>query len=193
MVKYYSSEKWKEFEFQDKRKARYAVSNFGRIITFKDKIIGGKLLKGSALEGYRLLSYKILEDDAIVNKYLFIHHIVADKFVKQPSKKHEFVIHLDFKRDNNKAENLKWVTKEQRTEHHKKSPHVLAGIKKVIAKKKLNDGKKLTIKNVVAIKKKLSNPKLKLSRRELAEQYGISEMQLYRIQSGENWGHIKVD
>jgi hypothetical protein len=27
----------------------------------------------------------------------------------------------------------------------------------------------------------------------LAKQFGISEMQLYRIKSGENWGHVKID
>jgi Mor family transcriptional regulator len=27
----------------------------------------------------------------------------------------------------------------------------------------------------------------------LAKQYGVSEMQIYRIKSGENWSHITVD
>ena len=29
--------------------------------------------------------------------------------------------------------------------------------------------------------------------RIIAKQFGISEMQLYRIKSGENWGHVKID
>jgi hypothetical protein len=28
--------------------------------------------------------------------------------------------------------------------------------------------------------------------KKIAEQFDISEMQLYRIKSGENWGHVKV-
>ena len=27
----------------------------------------------------------------------------------------------------------------------------------------------------------------------IAKQFGISEMQLYRIKSGENWGNVKID
>jgi hypothetical protein len=29
--------------------------------------------------------------------------------------------------------------------------------------------------------------------RLIAKQFGISETQLYRIKSGENWSHIKID
>jgi hypothetical protein len=28
--------------------------------------------------------------------------------------------------------------------------------------------------------------------KQIAEHFGISEMQLYRIKSGENWGHVKA-
>jgi hypothetical protein len=27
--------------------------------------------------------------------------------------------------------------------------------------------------------------------KQIADHFGISEMQLYRIKSGENWGHVK--
>ena len=29
--------------------------------------------------------------------------------------------------------------------------------------------------------------------KQMAAKYGVSEMTLYRIKSGENWGHIKVN
>ena len=29
--------------------------------------------------------------------------------------------------------------------------------------------------------------------RLIAKQFGISEMQLYRIKSGENWSHVKME
>jgi DNA-binding Xre family transcriptional regulator len=37
----------------------------------------------------------------------------------------------------------------------------------------------------------LSDPKRKLTFKQLAEKYGVSEMTLYRIKSGENWGKVK--
>jgi hypothetical protein len=36
------------------------------------------------------------------------------------------------------------------------------------------------------------DPNRKTRLKLIAKQFGISEMQLYRIKSGENWGHIKV-
>jgi DNA-binding Xre family transcriptional regulator len=36
----------------------------------------------------------------------------------------------------------------------------------------------------------LVDPKRKLTYKQLAEKYGVSEMTLYRIKSGENWGRI---
>ena len=36
------------------------------------------------------------------------------------------------------------------------------------------------------------DPKRKLTHKQLAEKFGVSEMQLHRIKSGENWGHINV-
>ena len=47
------------------------------------------------------------------------------------------------------------------------------------------------IEQVKAIKKLLGDPKRKLTFKQLAEKYGVSEMTLYRIKSGENWGKIK--
>ena len=42
------------------------------------------------------------------------------------------------------------------------------------------------------IKKMLANPNRKTRLRLIAKQFGISEMQLYRIKSGENWGHVEI-
>ena len=37
------------------------------------------------------------------------------------------------------------------------------------------------------------DPKRKMSFKKIAEKFGVSEMQIYRIKSGEFWYHIKVD
>jgi DNA-binding Xre family transcriptional regulator len=49
---------------------------------------------------------------------------------------------------------------------------------------------KLNAGQVKSIKKILGDPKRKHTYRQLAEKFGVSEMTLYRIKSGENWGRI---
>jgi len=46
---------------------------------------------------------------------------------------------------------------------------------------------------VTRSKRKLLDPKRKTRMKIMAKQFGVSEMQLYRIKSGENWGHITID
>jgi transcriptional regulator with XRE-family HTH domain len=38
----------------------------------------------------------------------------------------------------------------------------------------------------------LQNPKRKLTHKQMAEKYGVSEMAITRIKRGENWGHVVV-
>jgi hypothetical protein len=52
-------------------------------------------------------------------------------------------------------------------------------------------GLKLTASQVKKIKDVLSSKSRKLTIRQLAEKYGVSEMTMYRIKSGENWARIK--
>jgi len=44
----------------------------------------------------------------------------------------------------------------------------------------------------MVIKKLLANPKQTTRLKMIAKQFGVSEMQIRRIKSGENWGYIKV-
>ena len=71
-------------------------------------------------------------------------------------------------------------------EHHKKNPELIKR-KGTIKYSKLTEGR------VRLRKKKIFDPNRKTRMRLIAKQFGISEMQLYRIKSGENWGHVKVD
>lgn len=50
----------------------------------------------------------------------------------------------------------------------------------------------LTQTQVMLLKKKLLDPNRKTRLKILAKRYGVSEMTLHRIKTGENWGHIKV-
>lgn len=42
------------------------------------------------------------------------------------------------------------------------------------------------------IKKMLARPEQKTRLKMIAKQFGVSEMQIRRIASGENWGHVKI-
>jgi DNA-directed RNA polymerase specialized sigma subunit len=82
---------------------------------------------------------------------------------------------------------LQWATKEEMEKHQQKSPAV-------IAYRSLNrkQGHKLTDTIVKKIKQMVSDKKRKMTLKEIAAHFEISEMQLYRIKSGENWGHVKA-
>ena len=59
-------------------------------------------------------------------------------------------------------------------------------------RKKITPSAKLTETQVIRLKKKLFDPNRRTRLKILAKQFGVSEMQLHRIKTGENWGHIKV-
>ena len=83
------------------------------------------------------------------------------------------------------------MNKEEWTQHQFGNPSVM----KNKLRRKLRQAttySKLTYAQAVILKKKLLDPNRKTRIRVLAKQFGVSEMQLYRIKSGENWGDIKV-
>jgi len=47
-------------------------------------------------------------------------------------------------------------------------------------------------KSATSLKKMIWDPKRKLSYKQLAEKFGVSEMQIYRIKTGQFWYHIRV-
>ncbi len=192
MIKFYSSEKWKEIKVHKSLQRRYAISNHGRLLSYEKKFADGRLLNGGFIEGYKVFPHRIVTKKGVKHRTLFIHRIVAEYFLKRKSDNHTYVLHLDFNRGNNFLENLKWATKSEMVEHNKKSPAVIKGRKKTIKHNINSDGRKLTVKRATEIKKRILNPNRKTPMKEIAKQFGISEMHLYRIKSGENWGHIKV-
>ena len=192
MIKSFALEKWKEFQVHHSLKLRYAVSNYGRLLSFIDKIENGRLLKGSKVDAYPVFAFKIRVKGITKDKKIFIHKIVAEQFLKRKSEDHVFVLHMDRSRKNNSTDNLKWATRQEWLEHNRTSPLVLKARKKLIQHNKNRDGHKLTSTRVMLLKKKLADPNRKTRLKNIAKQFGISEMQLYRIKSGENWSHIKI-
>ncbi|MBG7630576.1 MAG: HNH endonuclease [Bacteroidetes bacterium] len=172
----YSNELWSEEDV-------YLVSNFGRIQRKKIFEDEWKLSKTSLIGGYD--SFWIRKKGKKSSSSCYIHRVVALLFLEQKEGE-KYVIHLDFDKLNNKALNLKWVNKSDMFLHHKKNP-------KKIARKGQVTSSKLTEGRVRLIKKKIFDPNRKTRMRLIAKQFGISEMQLYRIKSGENWSHVKME
>ena len=193
MVKIFALEKFKEFHIDPPRKFRYAISNYGRVVSFIDKIEDGVILKGSTSDGYRLFTYKERQEDGkIKNKSFFLYKLVADAFLEKTSDDQVSILHLDRNRANDFHMNLRWVTREERLEFVSQSPFVIEAKKRLIEYKKKADGSKLTSTNVILIKKMLADPKRGNNIKAIAKRFNVSPMQIYRIKRGENWGHIEI-
>ena len=200
-LQFYKNEVFKEIslgEDDDKLQLFYAISNYGRLVSYQYNIEDGRFVNGSKQDGYRIWRYRIFDGKKKgKNKYRyrhrFLYRLVAEYFLPKTSDDQVYVLHLDRKRSNDYVGNLKWATKAEMLEHSKKSPYVIAARKKqlpLLAAKK--GGSKLTETQVMLLKKWLHNPNRKTRLKIIARQFGVTEMQLYRIKTGENWGDIKV-
>jgi len=189
MIRFFWNEEWKELIFEaGALRKRYAVSNFGRIASFSDSIENGDLIKGGVLQGYSTLPMRPYGK----SKTFYVHKLVAEFFVAKENDDQTYVIHLDYNKKNNFYKNLKWADKHEMLAHQKENPVVIESREK--QKGRLSDqGHKLTATQVMRLKMKMNDPNRKTRLKMLAKQFGISEMQLYRIKSGENWGHITVE
>lgn len=193
MIQFYPGEVFKEFEIEYKLKFRYAISNYARVISFTDKPENGKLLKGNSTHGYKQFRYALWRNGVReCTKHIFIYKLVATYFVPKTAENQDHVIHLDYNPSNDFAGNLKWATKEEAEAHIKKSPRVIEAKKKLVQHNIDRKGHKLTHTQVIYLKKKLLDPNRKTRLKLIAKQFGVSEMTLHRIRTGENWGHIKI-
>lgn len=186
MIKKTAGEVWKPLTFSGSKdlRNRYAVSSLGRIASYKDDVLkDGKLLNGSLTTGYRTLNLHRPGHKGT----LYIHREIAKLFHKKASTKHKFVIHKNHNKLDNAVKNLEWATLEKMIQHQQKSPAKVA-YKKRQANREV--GLKLTAVQVRKIKDQLGNKNRKLTIKQLADKYGVSEMTMYRIKSGENWGRI---
>jgi hypothetical protein len=187
MIKKIPGETWKPLEFPGWKllRKKYALSSLGRLSSFSEDIHNdGKLLSGSLTTGYKTLNLHRSGS----NGTLYIHREVARMFLKKISPKHKYVIHINHNKSDNASKNLKWVTAEEMIRHQQESPAKLA-YKKVQAAR--NNGLKLSVAEVKNIKKTLSGKGRQLTIKNLADKYGVSEMTVYRIKSGENWAKVK--
>ena len=111
-----SEEIWKDIEGYE---GLYQVSSFGRIkrlkrvIEIKSKVyktLSEKILKPTKHDtGYFVIGLSDLLNN---RKRYKVHRLVAKAFVKNPYNKPE-VDHIDTNKLNNRADNLRWVTRKE--------------------------------------------------------------------------------
>jgi hypothetical protein len=186
MIKKLAGEVWKPLIFSGWRQLRnrYAVSNTGRIASYKQHVLNdGKLLSGSLTTGYRTLNLHRPNNKGT----LYIHREMAKLFLKKPAASYKYVIHRNHNKLDNKINNLKWSNLEQMIDHQQNSPAKIAYKEKQANRK---EGLKLNATQVKKIKSILNSKKRTITIRQLAHKYHVSEMTMYRIKSGENWGRI---
>lgn len=195
MLNTYPDEKFKEIKTVDKLKSRYAISNHGRMITFSKSFLDGQLAKVTICDGYPMLRFQFYKKKKEKTLYvnLIPHRLVAEYYIPNNNPEKTFVLHLDFDKKNNHVSNLKWVTKKELYEFHKKNPNVIAANKRAFETNMRLKKNKLTENKVKVIKRLIFNPKRRTRMKIIARQFGISEMQLYRIKRRENWKHVSID
>ncbi|ANW97265.1 HNH endonuclease [Wenyingzhuangia fucanilytica] len=183
MINGFRKEEWKDVDFDDVIASfeKYKISNYGRVI----KCIDGeeKLLKLHDTNGYPTIPLTQEVNRKRTSRY--VHKLVAQHFLE---KKEDdiYVIHLDYDKYNNHVDNLRWATKREKELHQYANEEYLKS-------KPKRTYAKLTEGRVRIIKRKLADPNNKTRLRMIAKQFGVSDMQIHRIKTGENWGSVKID
>ena len=181
------NEKWKDIEIVNDgklRRKKYAVSNYGRVVSYTNNIEDGRLLKFGIIEGYQVLTLTCK-----IKASRCVHKLVAFYFLPEPQPEQTCVIHFDFNKQNNSVKNLKWVTREEMFQHQNFNPKVQHARQNHPQRSK---GPKLTIEQVKRLKKAIHDPDRKRTLKQIAKRYGISQMQLYRVKAGKDWAHVCV-
>lgn len=163
--------------------SRYEVSNQGRIrSTYREQEFDGrwgrmvmrfpaKLMKASrTTAGY---CYLCLSKDAKGVKHL-LHRLVMLAFVGESDLQ---VNHLDGDKENNRLENLEYVTSQQNLRHCIDVLGKKRGEGTGVAKLKTEDIKKIRDDNRFL--------------RVIAADYGVTLQAIHYVKSRKNWGHVE--
>jgi predicted DNA binding protein len=182
MIRNYPNELWKEIKFEERfaEDEHFFVSNYGRV--YKTKNDKSTLVKVSVLNGYQVILVKI-KDKGSKRRSLYLHKLMGETFLEKEDEQ-QFVIHLNYIKLDNKLENLKWVTRREKEIHQFKNPHYKTRPRFIPSTTKLTEGR------VRLIKRKLFDPNRRTRLKMIAKQFGVTTMQLHRIKTGENWGHV---
>jgi hypothetical protein len=167
----------------------YDVSDLGRVrshdryiverTTGKKRLHGGKIITPKRTGLYFGVSL-FCEGRG---KRFYLHRLVAEAFIPNPSNK-PCVNHVNFDRSDNSAQNLAWVTYQENTAHSFNAGR----IKPVSTSRGCeHHSSKLTDEDVKALR---TTWKRKSSIKLLAQQYNVTPAAIYKILRGDSWKHV---
>lgn len=179
MIRNYWNEEWKKIVFDNKiaESEKFKISNYGRILNCKGETEFE--VKKSFINGYQNLPLKQKRNGKSTSRY--VHKLIAEHFLERNDG--VFVIHLNYDKTDNRLENLKWATKQEKELHQFSNP----SWKEIVIKRNKNIGK-LTEGKVKIIKRQLKNNRTRINL--IAKRFGVSDTQIHRIKKGENWGSV---
>jgi len=183
-IRTFWNEKWQNIETPGPTKnCDYFISNYGRIKSRHKVNENEQLLKGSTIRGgYKQLNIRLAGQKRFS---LYVHKFVAKSFIPNEDEERHFVTHLDENKANNHWQNLKWMNRKELTEWQ-----IEHGVYDAQNKKR-GSNTKLTETRVKMVKQWIKNGKTK--KKIIAKKFGISTMQLNRIERGENWKYVTLD
>ena len=181
-VKSLPGERWKKVDLpKETNHVEYYISNKARIKSVH-KNNGTQHLLKPTVDPKKYVRCSIKIDGK--NYALYTHQLVAKYWSKKKKPHFTKYIHVDLDRTNNLPANVVWVSDEDWL------AYIRARAKKFGFVPHRKGGKpKLTEKKVARIKKMLQTGRKK--KKYIAEKFGVSHTQINRIESGENWGHVK--
>jgi hypothetical protein len=159
----------------------YQISDFGNIrsldryvnTTYGKRIEKGKILKKPISHGYCRIA---LQKNGFIRK-IMIHRLVSLAFIENIENK-EQVNHINGIKNDNRVENLEWVTQSENELH---SYRIL---NKKSLQGQLHGNSKLTEKDVLEIRQS------ELSDKELSLIYNSSRKNINDIKNKKRWKHI---
>lgn len=166
---------------------RYIPDSWGRLFLRK-----GKILKNSiGVRGYVIVGLSCPNNGIRKVKYSKVHRLVAEAFIPNPDNK-ETVNHINGIKTDNRVENLEWATIQENAKHARDIGLIQPNPNTVFAlsppKGELNVKAKLTEADILGIRELF---KSKITLKNIASKYNVSQGCIERIKYGHGWTHVK--